>query len=46
MLFKFITSLVVENKKFLIELGIIKETDVLAKDKGEYCPFKDIWELA
>lgn len=47
LLIKFLVpySLVVENKRFLMDIGILQENEVLRKDQGKYCPYEDYWEL-
>jgi hypothetical protein len=40
-------TLVEENKRLLVRLGILTENSkVLPKSGGQYCPFDDIWELS
>ncbi|MCK4260999.1 MAG: hypothetical protein KAX49_18635 [Halanaerobiales bacterium] len=47
LLIKFLVpySLVVENKRFLMDLGILEESEIMRKDQGKYCPYIDYWEL-
>lgn len=40
-------TLVQENKRLLVRLGILsKESAILSKSRGLYCPFHDVWELS